>query len=134
MRFNGHNILAIIIAAAVFYGLEYLIYAVLIPAPTYAQLSGMSAGQAEMGMSRMALGPIMPLLATIGLSFAIKWRNAAGWIGGVVTGLIMAVCFAIGTELYHYVYNAGDINFTALNSGHYLICYCVAGAILGVWK
>lgn len=135
MRVNGHNVLAIIVAAIVIYAIEFVIFAVLIPGDQYMAMVGMTPEQAEaIGMSRMPLGIVSPILAAIGLSLAIKWRGAAGWVGGAMTGLLMAALFAFGTAFYSYVYGPHTTQFVAINLGHFLVCYAAAGAVLGAWK
>lgn len=135
MRIMGHNVFAIIVAALAIYGIEYVIFAMLIPGEQYMAMTGFSQQQADaIGMSRMPLGIVMPLLAAIGLSLAIKWRNAAGWMGGVTTALIMAVLFGFGTSLYSYVYGAHTESYLPINLGHFLVAWGAAGAILGAWK
>lgn len=132
MRFQGHNVLAIIAAAIVIYLLEFVIFAVMIPGDQYLALVGLQEGQGD--PARMPVGAVMPLLAAIGLSLVIKWRNAAGWMGGAMTALIMAVLFGFNASLYSYVYGADTAAFLPINLGHYLVCWGAAGAILGAWK
>ncbi len=132
MRYQGHNVLAILVAAIVIWLIEALIFAVLIPGDQYMAMTGMLEGQGDAG--RMPVGIIMPILTAIGLSLVIKWRNAAGWMGGVTTALWMAVLFAFSTSLYGYVYGSHTEQFLAVNLGHFLVCYAAAGAILGAWK
>ncbi len=132
MRYQGHNVLAIAVAAIVIWLIEALIFAVLIPGDQYMAMTGMLEGQGD--ASRMPVGIIMPILTAIGLSLVIKWRNATGWMGGLATALWMAVLFAFSTSLYGYVYGTHTEQFLAVNLGHFLVCYAAAGAILGAWK
>lgn len=132
MRFMGHNVLAIIAAAIAIYAIEFVIFALLIPGDQYMAMTGMTDGQGDAG--RMPVGIVMPILTAIGLSLVIKWRNAAGWMAGVVTALLMAVLLAFSTSLYGYVYGTHTEQFLAVNLAHFLACYAAAGAILGAWK
>ena len=134
MRMMGHNVLAIIVAAVAIYAIEYLIFAMLLPGAQYMAMSGYSQASMEAGMARMPFGVIPPILAAIGLSCAVKWRNKAGWMAGASTGAIMAICFGVGVSLYSFVYGPNDAAFVGVNFAHFLVCYGVAGAILGAWK
>src|SRR5580765_2271899 len=134
MRMMGHNVLAIIAAAIAIYALEFLIFAVLLPGDQYMAMSGYSAESMQAGMARMPFGVIPPILAAIGLSCAVKWRNKAGWMAGVTTGVIMAICFGVGVSLYSYVYGPNNAAFIAVNLAHFVVSYGAAGAILGAWK
>jgi hypothetical protein len=76
----------------------------------------------------------MPILAAIGLSLVIKWRNQAGLMGGVMTALMMAVLFGFSASMYAYVYGSHTEQFLLVDLGHYLVAWGAAGAILGAWK
>jgi hypothetical protein len=135
MRVNGLNVLAIAAAAVAIYLIEFVIYGVLITPEQFQLMSGMSAEQgAAIGMSRMPLGPTMPILAAIGIALVIKWRGGAGVAAGVVTALLLAVLIAFPSRMYAYVYGAHDETYLAIDLGRYLVTYAVAGAILGAWK
>jgi hypothetical protein len=134
MRMMGHNVLAIVVAALLIYAIEYVIFAHLISPDQYMAFTGVTPEQAEAGMARMPFGIAPPVLAAIGLSLAIKWRNAPGMIGGVVTALIMAFVFAFGTSLYSYVYGPHSEAYLPVNLAHFLVAWGAAGAVLGAWK
>ena len=133
MRYNGHNILAIIVAAIAIYAIEFVIFALFIPGATYAQMVGISMDQAG-NMGRMPYGAIMPVLQAIGLSCAVKWRGAIGPVAGAVTGIILAVFFATAVSMYQYVYAAAEPIWIVVSLGHFVLCYAVAGIVLGAWK
>lgn len=132
MRMMGHNVLAILLAAIVIYAIEFVIFAVLMTPEQYTAMSGYPP--AADSMARMPFGIVPPLLAAIGLSLAIKWRNAPGLMGGLMTGVIAAICFGLGVSLYSFIYGPNAIAFVAVSAGHFIVCYGVAGAILGAWK
>ena len=134
MRVMGHNVLAILVAALVIYGIEFVIFALLMTPDQYQSLTGITADQAAAGMSRMPVGVVPPILTAIGLSLAIKWRSAAGWMGGVTTAALMAVVFGFSTSLYGYVYGPHAEAYLPINLAHFLVCWAAAGAVLGAWK
>lgn len=134
MRFMGHNVLAIIVAAIAIYAIEFVIFAMLMSQEQYMALTGVTAEQMQGGAARMPYGIVPPVLAAIGLSLVIKWRNAPGLMGGVTTALLMAVLFAFGTGLYGYVYGTHTEAYQAVNLAHFLVAWGAAGAVLGVWK
>ena len=132
MRVMGLNVFAIIVAAIVIYAIEFVIFGLMIPGEQYAAMVGLSTDQ--MHADRMAIGVVPPILAAIGLAFAIKWRNQPGWMAGAATGLMMALFFAFAGGLYGYVYGSHNAQFVFVNLAHFLVCYAAAGAILGAWK
>jgi hypothetical protein len=132
MRYMGNNVLAIIAAAIAIYAIEFVIFGLLIPGQQYAAMVGLSAEQ--MHDERMPVGILMPILTAIGLALVIKWRNAPGWMGGMMTALMMVFVFALPVGLYGYVYGSHTEQFIFVNLAHYAVCWGAAGAILGAWK
>ena len=132
MRFNGHNLLAILAAAVAIYLLEFVLFAVIISAEQYMAMIGVNADQLH--PDRMPYGVIPPILAAIGLSLAVKWRNASGLMGGLTTGVLMAVFFSIAARMYGWVYSFDVNELLYLDSLHFVLTHAVAGAILGAWK
>ncbi len=132
MRFNGLNVLAIILAAIVIYLLEFVIFAVLMTPEQYTAMSGYPT--VADAMSRMPFGALPPILAAIGLALAIKWRGKSGLMAGLMTGALLGVLFGFGGSLYSYVYGPNTMTMVGVNLGHYVVCWGLAGAILGAWK
>ena len=132
MRFMGHNALAIFVAALAIYLIEFVIFAVLMSPEQYQGMSGYAASAD--GAARMPWGIAPPILAAIGLSLAIKWRDRPGWMSGALTGVMMAIFFGVGVSLYSYVYGPNTGAFVGIDVAHFAVCYAVAGAILGAWK
>lgn len=135
MRFGGHNILAIALAALVIYGLEFLLYGLAIQPAQFQAMSGMSVEQGEaIGLSRMPFGIVMPVLAAIGLSLVIKWRARPGLASGAMAGLLMALCFGFGSRMYGYVYGPHTEAYLAIDLARYVVTYAAGGAIIGAWR
>jgi hypothetical protein len=134
MRVMGHNVLAIIVAAIAIYLIEFVIFGMAMTPDQYQALSGYSAESMAAGMARMPFGIVPPLLAAIGLSCAVKWRNKAGWMAGAVTGVLMAIFFGFAVSFYGYVYGPNTAAMMGVSLGHFVVAYAAAGAILGAWK
>jgi cytochrome bd-type quinol oxidase subunit 2 len=134
MRLIGHNVLAIIVAAIAIYAIEFVIFAMAMTQEQYLALSGYTADSMAANASRMPFGAVPPLLAAIGLSLAVKWRNKPGWMAGLTTGVVMAICFGVGISLYNFVYGPNSAAFVGVSLAHFVVCYGAAGAILGAWK
>jgi len=133
MRVMGHNVLAILVAAIAIWAIGFLLYVVLFQQQWIAWM-GLTPEQAEQDNGRMPFMVVMPILQAIGLSLAVKWRNAPGWTGGLITGLLMAIFFSIAGRMYGWVYSLEAIELFGLDSFHFLLTHATAGAILGVWK
>ena len=133
MRFNGHNLLAIFAAAVAIWAIGFLLYVVLFQ-EQWTHWMGISEADMDKDNGRMPLMVIMPFLQAIGLSLVVKWRNATGLMGGLITGVLMAVFFSIAARMYGWVYSLEVTELFALDSLHFLLTHAVAGAILGAWK
>lgn len=133
MRVMGHNVLAIVVAALAIWAIGFLLYAVLFQ-QQWLDWMGFTEAQMEQDNGRMPFMIVMPILQAIGLSLAVKWRNAPGWMGGLTTGVLLAVLLAISARMYGWVYSFERVELFGLDSLHYLLTYAVAGAILGAWK
>jgi Protein of unknown function (DUF1761) len=133
MRYNGHNVLAIVVAAIAIWLIGFLIYVVLFQ-QQWLEWMGVTEAEMEQDNGRMPFMVVMPFLQAIGLSLAIKWRNASGLMGGLMTGVLMAVFFSIAARMYGWVYSFEPNELFGLDCMHYLLTHAVAGAILGAWK
>jgi hypothetical protein len=133
MRWNGHNILAIIVAAVVMYGIGALLYGYLL-SELWMQLAGVTEDSFAGQEWRMALGPAMPLLQAVGLSLVIKWRSAQGWMSGAATGFWMALCFVFASRLYSFVYGDEVVGLLGVDTLHLFLINLAGGAIIGAWK
>lgn len=134
MRYQGHNILAIIAAAIVIYFIEFLIYGLAISPVQFREMAGFTEEQLASGMYKMPFGIVMPILAAIGLSLVIKWRGAAGLAAGAAIGAIMAILFGFGSRMYGYIYGPNTETYLAVDFARYVATYAAGGAIIGAWK
>ncbi len=134
MEFQGIRLVPVLIAAIATYAVGLVIYGLLIPTETWLLWSGITPEQMNsVGMSRMPLSPIMPLMIALGTAVAVKWRGATGLAAGASTGFIMALLFLVGGRLYSFVYGVEGLNILALDVAHLLLNGVAAGAVLGAW-
>ena len=133
MRVMGHNVFAIIVAAIAIWAIGFLLYVALFQAQWMAWM-GVTEEQMQQDNGRMPFMVVMPFLQAIGLSLAVKWRNAPGWMGGLMTGVLLAIFLTIAGRMYGWVYSFEATELFGLDSLHFLLTHAVAGAILGAWK
>ncbi len=134
MRVQGHNVLAIVAAAIAIWAIGFLIYVVLFQAQWMEWTGITEAAVAEDGGARMPFMIVMPFLTAIGLSMIVKWRNASGWMAGLMTGALVAVFITIAGRMYGWVYSFEPTELFGLDSAHFLLSHAAAGAILAAWK
>ncbi len=134
MQIAGIKILSVLVAAVAIYAVGFIIYGFLVPSETWMAWSGISPQEMEaIGMSRMPLSPIMPLMIAMGIAFAVKWREASDLLSGISTGFWMALFLLVGGRLYGYVYGVEGLDILGLDTLHLLLNGVTAGAVLGAW-
>ena len=134
MRSGGINWLAVIAAAIAIYAIGFVIYGMLISEETFMAMSGMTEADKAIIESRMAFGPLMPIMTAVFLAVLFKWGQVAGASKGAQWAMVVALASAIPTCLYSWVYGVGPIDMTMVDSAHLLLGHVAAGAILGGWK
>lgn len=134
MRFMGHNVIAIIVAAVAIWAIGFIIYVLLFQQQWMQWMGVTEADMQQGGSGRMPFMLVMPFLQAIGLSLAVKWRGKPGWMAGMTTGMLMAVFIAIAARMYGWVYSTEVTELFAMDSAHFFLTHAAAGAILGAWK
>jgi uncharacterized protein DUF1761 len=134
MRSGGINWLAVLVAAIAIYAIGFVIYAMLIPEPTWMAMSGMTEAEKATAMSRMMYSPLMPILTAVFMAVLFKWGQVADAMSGIRWGAVIALASAIPTMLYGWVYGGLSTDMTMIDCGHLLLGHVAAGAILGGWK
>lgn len=134
MRSGGINWLAVFAAAVAVYAIGFIIYGLLIPEEAWMAMSGMTADQEQVAMSRMVFSPVMPVLTAVFLAILFKFGQVASAAKGAQWAAVVALASAIPTVLYGWVYGGLPTEMTAIDSAHLLIGHVTAGAILGGWR
>jgi len=126
--------LAVLVAAIAIYAIGFVIYAMLIPEPTWMAMSGMTEAEKATAMSRMMYSPIMPIMIAVFMAVLFKWGQVADAMSGIRWGAVIALASAIPTMLYGWVYGGLSTDMTMVDCGHLLLGHVAAGAVLGGWK
>jgi len=131
MRSGGVNWLAVLVAAIAVYAIGFVIYGLLIPEEA---MSGMTDAEKSIAASRMAFGPLMPILTAVFMAVVFKWATVDSVSDGVKWAVVIALASAIPTMLYGWVYGGLPTDTTLIDCAHLLAGHIAAGAILGGWK
>lgn len=126
--------MAVLVAAIAIYAIGFVIYAMLIPEPTWMAMSGMTEAEKATAMSRMMYSPIMPIMIAVFMAVLFKWGQVADAMSGIRWGAVIALASAIPTMLYGWVYGGLSTDMTMVDCGHLLLGHVAAGAVLGGWK
>ncbi len=133
MRILGLKPVPVIISAIGVYAIGALIYGFLF-AEKWMELAGYTKDSFVGQEWRMALGPIMPILITLGIGLLIKDRGITTALGGLKLGAFVGVFFLVATRLYGLAYGIEPVALFALDGVHLLLNGIVAGTILGAMK
>jgi hypothetical protein len=133
MRILGLKPLAVLAAALGVYFAGFMIYG-LIFSQTWMDLSGFDGESFEGEGWRMALGPVMPLVITIGMGLLIKDRGITTWQAGAKLGAFVGGFFLCGTQLYSVAYGLDPLALYAIDALHLMLNGVIAGAVLGAMK
>ncbi len=135
MKILGYNALAILAAAVAIYAVGFVIYGVLLTPEAWMAVSGISKEQMDaVGVSRLPYSPIMPIVTAIGMAILFRWANVVGSASGIKYGLLIALLSAVPALWYGWVYGAGPVSGTIIDSAHLITGHVVAGAILARWR
>jgi Protein of unknown function (DUF1761) len=133
MRVLGLKLVPVIVSSVAIYIVGALIYGLLFSAQWMA-LAGYTEDSFKGQEWRMALGPIMPILITLGMGLLIKDRGITTLQAGLKLGVMVGIFFLVATRLYSLAYGTEPVGLFLLDSAHLLLNAVVAGAVLGALK
>ena len=125
----GDNWLAIGVAAIAFYAVGFIIYGAVF-SKLWMQLSGFSKEQLQPHMWKMAISPIMPILAAIGLAIILKLARVDNLTSGLVITVQIWFFIVLSTRLYSYVYSPERPGLLVMDAIHLLLGFMAAGAVI----
>ena len=130
MHILGINWVAVLVAAAAFFAIGYVIHMRLVDLKAAAK----HVDEAKLSKARMAFGMILPLSTAIGLAWLFSLGNVSGIADGVKWGLVVALASGLPVLWYNWFYGTGPIWIFAVDSAHQLIGHAVVGVILAGWR
>ena len=132
MHIAGINWAAVLVAAAAFFGIGYVIHMRLVDLEAWD--AAKHNDKAQLSATRMAAGMILPLATAIGLAVLFNWGNVAGVRNGIAWGLVIALASGLPVLWYNWFYSTAAIWIFAVDSAHQLIGHAAVGAILAGWR
>ena len=124
---NRINWLGVIVATVVAFFIGFLWYGLIFEA-TWLELTGQTKGE-DMSMLPMVWGFAQTFVTMLGLGWFIG-RDATV-MDGLKTGLVAAICFALMTSAYNFIYETTPTGLLPIDWSHLLVIYAVGGAIIG---
>lgn len=132
MHIAGINWAAVLVAAAAFFAIGFVIHMRLVDLKAWD--AAKHVDEAKLSKARMASGMILPLATAIGLAILFSWGNVAGVGNGIKWALVVALASGLPVLWYNWFYGTSPIWIFAVDTAHQLIGHAVVGAILGGWR
>ncbi|CAN5445829.1 hypothetical protein BH10PSE6_BH10PSE6_40500 [soil metagenome] len=132
MHIAGINWVAVLIAAAAFFAIGYVIHMRLVDLKAWNAAKHID--EAKLSRMRMASGMILPLATAIGLAILFNLGNVVGVGNGILWGLVIALGSGLPVLWYNWFYGTSPIWIFWVDSVHQLIGHAVVGAILAGWR
>jgi hypothetical protein len=124
---NRINWLGVIVATVAAFFIGFLWYGLIFEA-TWLELTGQTTSE-DMSMLPMLWGLGQTFVTMFGLGWFIG--RDSNLMDGLKTGLIAAVCFALMTSAYNFIYETSPTGLLPIDWSHLLVIYAVGGAIIG---
>jgi hypothetical protein len=132
MHIFGLNWAAILVAAAAFFAIGFLIHMRLVDLKAWDAAKHVE--EAKLSKARMSAGMVLPLATAIGLAILFSWGDVTGVAEGVKWGLVVAFASALPVLWYNWFYGTQPAWIFWVDSGHQLVGHAVVGAILAGWR
>jgi Protein of unknown function (DUF1761) len=133
VRVLGLKVVPLLLAAFAVYFMGFLIYGALL-SEQWMALAGFTVDSFAGQEWRMALGPVMPIMITLGIGLLIKERGITTLVGGLKLGAFVGAFFLVTTRLYTFAYGIEPFGLLAIDSLHLMLNGLAAGGVLGAMK
>ncbi len=124
---NRINWLGVIVATVAAFFIGFLWYGLIFEA-TWLELTGQTKSE-DMSMLPMVWGLAQTFVTMLGLGWFIGRDSSV--MEGLKTGLVAAICFALMTSAYNFIYETSPTGLLPIDWSHLLVIYAVGGALIG---
>lgn len=132
MHIAGINWAAVLVAAAAYFAIGYVIHMRLVDLEAWD--AAKHNDKQKLSATRMAAGMILPLATAIGLAVLFNWGNVAGTGNGITWGLMIALASGLPVLWYNWFYGTSPMWIFWVDSAHQVLGHAAAGAILAGWR
>jgi hypothetical protein len=132
MHIAGINWVAVLVAAAAFFAIGFVIHLKLVDLEAWD--AAKHNDQAKLSKARMASGMVLPLATAIGLAVLFSWADVTGVGNGIKWGLVVALASGLPVLWYNWFYGTPPIWIFWVDSAHQVLGHAAVGAILAGWR
>ncbi|UCG62314.1 MAG: DUF1761 domain-containing protein [Candidatus Zixiibacteriota bacterium] len=130
------NYLAVIVAAVAYLIIGSLWYSPLLFGSAWMKGIGKTKEQLAGGATLInyILALIFGFIASYGIARILLWRGGGGISDGIITGLLVSVCFVLATFFMNDIFEKRPAGLTFINALFHIVALIVAGIIIGAWR
>lgn len=132
MHIAGINWAAVLVAAAVYFAIGYVIHLRLVDLKAWD--AAKHNDKEKLSAARMAAGMILPLATAIGFAVLFNWGNVSGVRDGITWALVIALTSGLPVLWYNWFYGTSPIWIFWVDSAHQALGHAAVGAILAGWR
>lgn len=129
------NYLAVAVAAVAYLILGGLWYAPLFGS-TWMKAIGKTKEQVAAGASPLnyVYAIVLGFVASYGIARIMVWSGGNTIGDGIMTGLVVGVCFILATFLMNDIFEKRPASLTFINVFYHIVALIIAGIIIGAWR
>jgi len=129
------NYLAVIVAAVAYFVIGALWYSPVLFGKTWMKGIGKTPEQMAGGSAILnyLMGLITAFIASYGVARVMLWSGRSSIGDGIITGVLVGVCFVLATMLMNDIFEKRPKGLTAINVLFHIVGLVVAGIIIGAW-
>ncbi len=130
------NYLAVIVAAVAYFVIGALWYSPALFGKTWMKGIGKTKEQMAGGSAVLnyLMGLITAFFASYGVARIMLWSGGSSIRDGIITGLLVGVCFALATMVMNDIFEKRPKSLTVINGLYHIVALVVAGIIVGAWR
>ena len=126
---NRINWVGVIVATVAAFFIGFLWYGLLFETAWLEMTGRTQAGAEETSVLPMGWGLLQTFITMTGLAWFVG--REASWLEGLKTGLVAAICFALTTSAYGFIYGTAAVGLLPIDWSHLLVVYAVGGGVIG---
>ena len=129
------NYLAVIAGAVAYMVVGFIWYSPVLFGAAWMRGIGKTKEQLAAGATALnyILALILGFIASYGIARIMIWSGGASITDGIMTGLVVSVCFVLTTFFVNDIFERRPAGLTFINVLFHIVALVVIGIIIGAW-